>query len=261
MKNYANSQIEPEIEENEDGNIYLAIGDLMSGVLMVFALLFITTLLQLQEAKEQLVKQRRIFVGELVGQLKGNAIDVKVNEATGDVSVRESILFDEGSAELKPAGKAELRKFIPIYSNVIFSDPLFEREIARVIIEGHTSSKGAYEKNMELSLMRALAVTRYIFGDEIEFATKQELTQKIMAAGRGEIEAEQKYDDPNDRKVVFRFQFRGEELPAIERSDNRDVIHCRDTAVPCPYVLLSHPIAGARFIQISVRGRISVSDK
>lgn len=216
MQNYRQFPIEPESEEAEEGSIYLAIGDLMSGVLMVFALLFITTLLQLQEAKEQLLQQRRIFVGELVGQLKGNAIAVQVNEVTGDVSVRESILFDEGSAELKPAGKAELRKFIPIYSQVIFSDPLFEREIARVIVEGHTSSKGAYEQNMELSLMRALAVTRYIFSKEIEFTTKQQLTQKIMAAGRGEIEAEQTTDDPSDRKVVFRFQFRGEELPAIE---------------------------------------------
>lgn len=182
---------------------------------MVFALLFITTLLQLQEAKEQLSQQRRIFVGELVGQLKGNEIDVKVNEETGEVSVREAILFDEGSAQLKPAGKAELSKFIPLYSQVIFSNPNFEQEISRVIIEGHTSSKGSYEANMELSLMRALVVTRYIFSEELQFASKPELTQKIMAAGRGEIEAETEYDDPGDRKVVFRFQFRGEDIEAL----------------------------------------------
>lgn len=217
MLNFNKNPLEgEEAEDTDNSSFYLAIGDLMSGVLMIFALLFITTLLQLQEAKEQLSQQRRIFVGELVGHLKGNEIDVKVNEDTGEVSVREAILFDEGSAQLKPEGKAELSKFIPLYSQVIFLNPDFEREISRVIIEGHTSSKGSYEANMELSLMRALAVTRYIFSEELQFASKPELTQKIMAAGRGEIEAEPGYDYPGDRKVVFRFQFRGEEIDTLD---------------------------------------------
>ncbi|WP_317619491.1 M48 family metalloprotease [Laspinema olomoucense] len=38
--------------------------------------------------------------------------------------------------------------------------------------------------------------------------SKAELNPKIMAAGRGEIEAELEYGNPGDRKVVFRFQFR-----------------------------------------------------
>lgn len=37
-----------------------------------------------------------------------------------------------------------------------------------------------------------------------------------MAAGRGEIEAEPEYNHPNDRKVVFRFQFRGEEIGTLD---------------------------------------------
>ncbi|MCT7962809.1 OmpA family protein [Laspinema sp. D1] len=216
MLNLNQTPVNIEEEETDNSSFYLAIGDLMSGVLMVFALLFITTLLQLQEAKEQLSQHRRIFVGELVGHLKGNEIDVKVNEETGEVSVREAILFDEGSTQLKPEGKAELSKFIPLYSQLIFSHPDFEREISRVIIEGHTSSKGSYEANMELSLMRALAVTRYIVSEELQFASKAELTAKVMAAGRGEIEAEPEYDHPTDRKVVFRFQFRGEEIGTLD---------------------------------------------
>ncbi len=204
-----------EIEEDDDASIYLSIGDLMSGLLMFFALLFITTLFQLQEAREEMAKQRRVFVGELVGQLKGNNIAVQVNEGTGDVSVRESILFDENSAELKPEGKAELQRFIPIYSQVIFANREIEEQVSRVIIEGHTSSKGSYEDNMELSLRRALAVTRYIFSDGMKFESKERLDKKIMAAGRGEIEAREP-DNPSDRKVVFRLQFRGEELSGLD---------------------------------------------
>lgn len=64
--------------------------------------------------------------------MKKNNINVKVNPETGDVSIQESILFSQGSAELKPKGKAFLRKFIPIYSGVIFSKPEFSTEVIRV---------------------------------------------------------------------------------------------------------------------------------
>jgi len=48
---------EPEIEESGEASTYLSIGDLMSGLLMFFALLFITALLQLQQIKDQMNKQ------------------------------------------------------------------------------------------------------------------------------------------------------------------------------------------------------------
>ncbi|WGV23550.1 OmpA/MotB family protein [Halotia branconii] len=198
---------EPEFIEDDDSNIYLSIGDLMSGLLMFFALLFITALLQL--AQKDVPK--RVVIGNVVGQMKSNNINVKVNPDTGDVSIQESILFAKGSTELKPEGKAFLRRFIPVYSGVIFSKSEFEQEISRVVIEGHTSSDGDDKTNLELSLLRSSSVYRYIFYD-MNFSTKLPLSRKILAAGRGEIESNKKIDNPGDRKVVFRFQFRSDEL-------------------------------------------------
>jgi len=37
-----------------------------------------------------------------------------------------------------------------------------------------------------------------------------------MAAGRGEIDSQQKFDDAQDRKVVFRFQFKREDFKAFD---------------------------------------------
>jgi hypothetical protein len=108
-------------------------------------------------------------------------------------------------------GKAFLRRFIPVYSGVIFSKPEFEQEISRVVIEGHTSSDGDDKTNLQLSLLRSSSVYNYIFYD-MNFSTKAPLSQKILAAGRGEIESDKKHDNPGDRKVVFRFQFRSDEL-------------------------------------------------
>ena len=203
---------EPVVEESSEASTYLSIGDLMSGLLMFFALLFVTALLQLQQAKEQMAKEKRIFVGTLIEKLNGNNLKVQVNNETGDVSLRNEILFTEGSAELKPEGKEWLKKFVPIYSAVIFSRPEFQEYITRVMLEGHTSSKGSYESNMELSLLRSLSVYKYVFSDEMNFSTKDRFREKLVASGRGKFDADQKIDNPDDRKVVFRFQFKNKQL-------------------------------------------------
>ena len=207
MDNFIRDEIDAEMIEDDDSSIYLSIGDLMSGLLMFFALLFITALLQL--AQKDVPK--RLIIGNVVGEMKSNNINVKVNPETGDISIQESILFAQGSNELKPEGKAFLSRFIPVYSGVIFSKEEFENEISRVVIEGHTSSEGDEKINLELSLMRSLSVYKYIFSD-INFPTKTALSQKILAAGRGEVEADHSRDNPGDRKVVFRFQFRNDEF-------------------------------------------------
>jgi outer membrane protein OmpA-like peptidoglycan-associated protein len=208
MNDFTNGDfLSSEIAEDDDSSIYLCIGDLMSSLLMFFMLLFITTLLQLAEKDAP----KRVVIGNVVGQMKSNNINVKVNPENGDVSIQESILFAKGSTELKPEGKDFLRGFIPVYSRVIFSNPEFEKEVSRVVIEGHTSSEGDEKTNLELSLLRSASVYRYIFS-QINFPTKVPLSKKILAAGRGEIEADKTRDNPGDRKVVFRFQFRTDDL-------------------------------------------------
>jgi outer membrane protein OmpA-like peptidoglycan-associated protein len=199
MDNFIRDEIDAEMIEDDDSSIYLSIGDLMSGLLMFL----------LQLAQKDVPK--RLIIGNVVGEMKSNNINVKVNPETGDISIQESILFAQGSNELKPEGKAFLSRFIPVYSGVIFSKEEFENEISRVVIEGHTSSEGDEKINLELSLMRSLSVYKYIFSD-INFPTKTALSQKILAAGRGEVEADHSRDNPGDRKVVFRFQFRNDEL-------------------------------------------------
>jgi outer membrane protein OmpA-like peptidoglycan-associated protein len=195
----------------DNSSVLLSIGDMMSGLLMIFALLFITVSLQLSQRGET----KRVVIGEVIGTLKSNNVNVEVNPENGDVSIRDSILFPVNSAELSPEGQKFLQSFIPVYSNVIFSNPRYANEITRVVIEGHTSSSGTYNANLQLSLLRSFAVAQYIFSPEMEFSSKPELSQKILVSGRGEIEARQDIDDPKDRKVTFRLQFRGDTLSNI----------------------------------------------
>ena len=225
-------EFEPDTEVEEDNaGIWLSISDLMSGLLMFFALLFIVVQVQLQQEiiraqrlEKELETYKRIIdqlplriISAIEGKF-GRGI-VEIDPKTGDVKIGDRILFDEGSAELKPAGKQFLKRFIPIYSDVIFSDAMFESQITRVVIEGHTSSVGSEKANMELSLRRALSVSDYI-SQQLNFDTKQEFKQKLLASGRGEIDADKSKDNPSDRKVVFRFQFKREDFGELLKRVN-----------------------------------------
>lgn len=198
---------EPEIEAlEEDSGIWLSIGDLMSGLLLFFALLFVTVMVQLKQYQEALDLLPVVVLNAIERELGGN--EIAVDPETGDVSIGDRILFDKNSAELKPEGRQFLQNFIPIYSEVIFSNPEFETQVVRILIEGHTSSSGDEAKNLELSLRRSLAVANYIASDAMQFPYKAQFREKLLASGRGELDANPKADEARDRKVVFRFQLR-----------------------------------------------------
>ncbi|MTJ54262.1 OmpA family protein [Anabaena sp. UHCC 0253] len=197
-------------QDEESSATYLSIGDLMSGLLMFFALLFITALVQLNEAQKDIT---RILIGELEGQLKANNIKASIDPNTGDISLRDNILFETNSAKLNPQGEKTLQKLIPVYSKVIFETPRVKDQVERVIIEGHTSAYGKSDFNMQLSLMRAWEVSKYTLY-KMPFSNKShksQLEKKIMVVGRGENDAKQG-DLSTDRKVVFRIQFKGQDL-------------------------------------------------
>tara|TARA_R110000787_G_scaffold38044_1_gene96127 strand:- start:8416 stop:9075 length:660 start_codon:yes stop_codon:yes gene_type:complete len=196
-----------ELEIDETG-AWLSIGDLMSALLMIFALLFIVALLSLQEAAEQAKNSRIVIIQSLQKNLNDEGINAKINPETGDISILDSLLFDSASSILKPAGKEFLSKFIPVYSKALFTNQQVSDEIVYVVIEGHTSSAGSNQSNMKLSLDRSQSVYDVIA--DMNFPEKDTFLNKILASGRGEIEANQTQDDAEDRKVLFRFQFKSE---------------------------------------------------
>jgi outer membrane protein OmpA-like peptidoglycan-associated protein len=182
MSDFYDFEMDGEILEEQDSGIWLSIGDLMSGLLMFFALLFITVMVQLKQYQEAFDKLPLVILNTLRQEVPGGD-KLEVDPRTGDVSIPDAILFDEGSAELKPAGRQFLRSFIPVYSNVIFSNDEFDNMITRVIIEGHTSSFGDERENMQLSLQRALSVSDYI--SSLNFPTQSQFKYRYWRRVEG----------------------------------------------------------------------------
>ncbi|UWZ98803.1 OmpA family protein [Vibrio splendidus] len=200
----------PRTADAEESGVWLSIGDLMSVLLMIFALLLISALVQISEVHENSQTTRVVIIKGINDALEGAGIEVQANSETGDISILDSILFDRNEYRLKPSGKAFLDQFVPIYSDVIFQSKQTSDEVSRIVIEGHSSSEGSFDRNIELSVLRANSVAKYI--NSMDFAHKLPFFDKAMISGRGPIEANQEATDPADRKVKFRFQFKDDEF-------------------------------------------------
>lgn len=87
----------------------------------------------------------------------------------GETRIINNILFDQGSAELKPASKSELDKIITF---------LQENPAAEIELSGHTSSEGDAALNRSLSYRRVKSCKDYILSKNIA-------TERIVTVGYG----------------------------------------------------------------------------
>lgn len=189
-------------DHESESATWIALADLMTGLMAIF--LVISLIMMTNQNRKQVV-----IITAVTKVLAENKIEVVTDPKTGDVSiVNRDLLFDSNSAKLSPRGKAFLDQFVPQYSKAIFSlEPELSDEVVRIVVEGRTSRSGNHANNMSLSLLRAHAVVQYIYAMPW-FRHKQDMLPRLTPVGRGVMEAKP-YEDPNDREVLFRFQFKG----------------------------------------------------
>ncbi|CAH6931361.1 OmpA family protein [Vibrio chagasii] len=204
LRNYSNAG------DTDESGVWLSIGDLMSVLLMIFALLLISALVQISEVYEESQNTRVVIIKGINDALTSAGIEVKADGETGDISITDSILFDLNEYQLKPSGETFLEKFIPVYSDVIFQSKATADEVSRIVVEGHSSSEGAFNRNMELSVLRANSVIAFV--NSMQFENKEQFFDKVVISGRGPIEADKSSPQAADRKVKFRFQFKDDEF-------------------------------------------------
>lgn len=193
---------------NDDNPFWLSISDLMAVLMLIFVFVTAVALVFIGENEVKI----RIFT-LLKQEFEEAQIKVELNEEHGTVSIADRILFNTNAAKLKPEGKAFLDKFVPILERVLFADEKILDEIVSVDIEGYASqnymSRDFREKMMKLSLERSGSVWSYINGlgnleHEIDFL------KKIKVCGWGNMKALTDADLPEDRRVTFQLQFKGQ---------------------------------------------------
>jgi len=139
---------------------------------------------RLNVALAQRVQELSRYRSEFFGRLRtilGNRQDIRV---VGDRFVFQSeVLFDTGSAAIRPEGKVELDKLAAALTELEKQIP---PEIAWVLrIDGHTDMRPIaspqFPSNWELSSARAISVVQYLISRGIS-------PQRLVAAGFGEFQ-------------------------------------------------------------------------
>ncbi len=199
---------------------WIPLSDLMTGLMMVFMLIAVSFMAHVEKTTTLVVKEFEETKSDLNQALqKEFAKNLKQwnAEILGDMTIRfddPNVLFDTGSAVVKPEFKMILNDFIPRYIALVNS-PKYKNAIKEIRIEGHTSKrwsvdtseKVAFIKNMRLSQQRAQSMLEYIL-DLPALSAYSKWMQKYLTAN-GFSSAKPIYafhhgiDDKRSQRVEF----------------------------------------------------------
>ena len=139
-----------------------SISDLMSGLLAIFILVLCYFILNFSQATAQLSEndtKRAEILLEIQAAMKEAGVDVIIDQEHGILRIPEGILFDVGSADIKPAGHQVIKKLASVMETVL-SDDEFKGSVETIFIEGHTDNvpinNAWFSSNWDLSTKRAI---------------------------------------------------------------------------------------------------------
>lgn len=200
---------------------------------------------EVASSNKELEKARRMANSrkELASAIRAGfaraGVQADVDEKTGDVTLSfGDSYFDTGKAKLKPAMKESLQKFMPSYSDGLFTNHKIAEKIKSVEIVGFASPtfKGKYidpesldlqdrnavNYNLDLSYQRAKSIFEYIFDPEkINYKYQKKLLPLVKVTGRSFLaegakgrgvasgfdvsEYCKKFDCKKSQKVIIKF--------------------------------------------------------
>ena len=147
----------------EDQGYWISIGDLMTGLLIIFILTLTYYMLTYSQKTARLTDNDRVRAEILLTierYLKDKGIlDVQVDVAHGVLRLPEGVLFDSGEAEIKADGLRVIQVLGPVLKDVLGREN-YRGRVETVFVEGHTDSvpirTKEFASNWELSTKRAI---------------------------------------------------------------------------------------------------------
>ena len=120
-------------------------------------------------------------IRDSIAKVMGSENKVSIGD-NGSIILSESILFDFGSAQLRPASRQVLDQLSQVFETFL-SDKENAKYVDTIIISGHTDSKGTDETNRPLSTDRANGVLSYLL--DANDGSLAPYAQYFCAAGYG----------------------------------------------------------------------------
>ncbi|MCH8568377.1 MAG: hypothetical protein LAT67_08945 [Balneolales bacterium] len=211
-------------EYNNGDNFSLSIGDLMAALMLVFILLFITTIIQVQQqtlAINRIEDVRKQLYDKLNEEFRydlprwnasiDSALTIRFN-SDPDFDGPKFFWETAGDFSLSADHKYILDNFFPRYVVILYADTL-SRYIKEIRIEGHTDSSwggsgDSYINNMELSQNRTRSVLTHALTTISEPDNKKRSWVTGIITSVGHSFSRPLFPDspldPQNRRVEFR---------------------------------------------------------
>ena len=203
--------------ETADENIFwITMSDLMLGFALVFLVMFFYVFVtnNIKEVEENIAKESANKAMQTA--LNESNVDAIVDINNGLVKISDLELFELNSAKLSNKGKEYLNKFAPAYFNSLFDNEYLDKNIKKIIIQGHTDSQtfigsysedSQYMKNMRLSLERAYTVADFMINTPYNKVNGERLRKMIIVEGASSSEpvlTDGKEDYAKSRRVELK---------------------------------------------------------
>jgi len=203
---------------------WIPLSDLMTGLMMIFMLISIIFMVQVDASRitiSKIAQTHHQMLNDLYGDLlREFSPDLPRWHARldHDLTIRfeePDVLFDTGKADLKTQFTGILSNFFPRYVKIIFGRK-YKDSIEEVRIEGHTSSiwssessaDEAYFRNMELSQSRTRSTLEYVLLLPGVADQKDWLTRKLTANGLSSSRTVRNADGTENIEASQRVEFR-----------------------------------------------------
>lgn len=197
---------------------WISYADLMTALMILFLVTMSVTLLAVTKRVDEAERskaERDKEIAELLHRVQVAAKKypgIKVDAARNVIDFGDKAHFDKNSSGLKPDQQRLLRAFVPEVLRIA-RDPLGQRWLKQIVVEGFSSPEGDYLYNLNLSLQRSQRVLCVLlakpFADEIAM-TSDELEQArdlFLVGGYSFNGAKATYED--SRRVELRLEFLG----------------------------------------------------
>ena len=178
--------------------------DAMTAVLAAFAVVMLVLSVSQRASVQKLHKQEaelaklREEKARIERKLRGLATAGLIEVNGSRVILQGEVLFDSGSAELRPEGQRYVEQIAPVLAEIVALD-----HDQMVMVGGHTDAqairRSRYQNNLELSAARATTVAKVLTAAGLP-------PQAVIASGFGEHHPRASNDDNDGRRQNRRIE-------------------------------------------------------
>ena len=137
-----------------------------------------------------------------IAAVMGDASKVSIGE-NGNIILSDSVLFDSGSAQIKPQSVPLLNQLISVFAQFL-ADSENAQYVESVVISGHTDTDGNPDENRILSTTRANNVLNYLLNQQGRMLTPY--SKMFCAAGYGQDRPVQDNSTPEGKAANRRIE-------------------------------------------------------